>query len=186
MHMRLPCFPVLLLNCALSAVFQHHNNNSPAWLSTVCSGALVSVVTAEWCHIIQRGGGARLCCREHSMVRHRYFCTIKVSVSFVILKSPHMHTHCQWYSLLKSLYIMIEKSNENITETFETAHSNTYRNLHNFCNMQIILNQSILQTNEHTESRHTDRSKIFSSTIDLHLQITKQTKTFDMSPVVKS
>lgn len=125
MHMRLPCFPVLLLNCALSAVFQHHNNNSPAWLSTVCSGALVSVVTAEWCHIIQRGGGARLCCREHSMVRHRYFCTIKVSVSFVILKSPHMHTHCQWYSLLKSLYIMIEKSNENITKTFETQHTQT-------------------------------------------------------------
>lgn len=106
MHMQLPCFPVQLSNCALSAVFQHHNNNSPAWLSTVCSGALVSVVTAEWCHIIWRRGGARLCCREYSMVRHGYFSSIRVSVSVVIVKSLHMHAHVHLLSMAQLVEIV--------------------------------------------------------------------------------
>lgn len=43
-------------------------------------------------------------------------------------------------------------------------HINTYPKSTQLRNMQIRLHQSLLQTNEHQESRHIDRSQIFTST----------------------
>lgn len=76
-------------------------------------------------------------------------------------------------------------------KTFETQHrlkhTNTYPESTIFLQHATKrLHQCLSQTNEYTESKHIDQRKIFTSTIDLHLQITKQTNTFDMSPVVKS
>lgn len=116
MHMYTACVPVQFSNCALYAVFQYHNNNSPAWLSAVCSGALVSVVTAEWCHIIWGGGGARLCCREYSMVKQA-----TSSVLSNHYKSLNTHTLVARRTACKSQLGITKHHNWRMfTHTFET------------------------------------------------------------------
>lgn len=82
---------------------------------------------------------------------------------------------------------MVHLETQRDSETLRhSTDANTYLKSTQFLQHANYTQSVSLQTNEHTESRHTDRSQIFTSTIDLHLQITKQTKTFDMSPVVKS